>query len=62
MKGAAERAKIRRSEIWTGAMLPNLDKPMSFYEYVHGEKDKRAELIKCLTAWDKIDRALGRGQ
>ena len=31
-----------------------------FQEFVTGEKDKRAELIKCIDAWDKIDRALAR--
>jgi hypothetical protein len=39
-------------------MLPGLKDPPDHYEFVHGEKDKTAEMQKCLAAWDKIDRAL----
>jgi len=42
------------------AMLPHMEKPIPFQEFVKGEKDKRAELLKCLAQWDAVDRALGR--
>lgn len=42
------------------AMLPHMEKPIQFQEFVTGEKDRRAELLKCLSAWDKIDAALAR--
>jgi hypothetical protein len=60
MEGAAMRMANRRSEVWLTAMLPHMEKPPQLYEFVHGEKDKRSERIKCIEAWDKIDRALAR--
>jgi hypothetical protein len=60
MEGAAMRSENRRAEIWMTAMLPHMDKPIQFQEFVTGEKDKRAEILKCISAWDKIDRALAR--
>jgi len=39
-------------------MLPNLKEPIGLYEFVHGEKDRRADIVKFVGAWDKIDRAL----
>ena len=60
MKGAAKRAENRRAEIWMQAYMPNMDKPVDFHEFVFGEKDNRAELLKCLASWDKIDAALAR--
>jgi len=60
MEGAALRSENRRAEIWMTAMLPHMEKPIPFQEFVKGEKDKRAELLKCLAQWDAVDRALGR--
>ena len=60
MQGAELRAKARRAEIWATAMLPYFDEPVSFGEFVDGEKDRRAEFLKCLDAWDRVDRALAR--
>lgn len=60
MQGAAKRAENRRAEIWLSAMLGNVEKPPSFHEFVFGEKDNRAELLKCISQWDAVDRALGR--
>jgi len=41
-------------------MLPHLKRPPDYVEFVTGEKDQRAELLKCIDAWDKVDRALMR--
>ena len=54
------RMQERRAEVWYTAMLPSLEKPPTLAEFVDGKKDKRAELVACLSAWDKIDRALAR--
>lgn len=41
-------------------MLPHLKSPPDYFEFVTGEKDRRGELLKCIDAWDKVDRALMR--
>lgn len=58
MAGAVLRDKHRKAEIWLTAMLPHLDKRPSLDEFVHGQKDRRRDLVACLAAWDKVDRAL----
>lgn len=35
---------------------------MTLDEFVAGGRDKRADLVKCVEAWDKIDRALAAGR
>lgn len=57
MDGAALRSQERRAEIWFTAMLPQLEKPIPFDDFVTGKKDKRAEIAACLAAWDRLDRA-----
>lgn len=59
MQGARDRHKRERFNVWHGAMLPHLKKPMSLQEFMAGEKDMKAEMQKCIAAWEKIDRALG---
>lgn len=58
MEGAIQRIENRRGEVWFAAMLPHLKETPSLHEFMTGAKDKRADLIKCIDAWDKIDRAL----
>lgn len=41
-------------------MLPHLKSIPDYFEFVTGEKDRRGELLKCIDAWDKVDRALMR--
>lgn len=60
MDGAALRMQERRAEVWYGAMLPRLEKPPKLQDFVGGPRDKRAEIVECLNAWDKVDRALAR--
>ena len=60
MDGAALRSQERRAEILFTAMLPQLEKPIPFDDFVTGKKDKRAEIAACLAAWDRLDRALTR--
>jgi len=51
----------RRAEVWYTSMMGRLEKPPTLKEFTGGAKvDKRAEIIECITAWDKIDRALAR--
>jgi len=58
MEGAALRAESRRTEIWFTAMLPQLKDPPSLADFVGGKSGQRAEMVRCINAWDKIDRAL----
>lgn len=46
------------TEIWLTAMLPHLKEPPTLDEFTGGSKDKRAAMVECINAWDKIDRAL----
>jgi len=50
----------RRAEVWYTSMMGRLEKPPTLKEFVGAKVDKRAEIIECITAWDKIDRALAR--
>lgn len=58
MEGSAMRDERKRSEIWSTAMLPYLENPPTYEEFVNGERDKRRMLKECLEAWDKVDVAL----
>jgi hypothetical protein len=40
MEGAVRRARIERSHIWWGAMLPHLETPMSLERFVDPPKTK----------------------
>jgi len=60
LEGAALRSQERRAEVWYTSMLHRLEKPPTLKEFVGGPRDKKAEIVECLTAWDKIDRALAR--
>lgn len=64
MDGAALRIERERELVWWGAMLPHLKKPVSLKDFV-GRREiakSRAERVRDFhAAWDKIDRALGRG-
>ncbi|MFV0409087.1 MAG: hypothetical protein ACK5LJ_05130 [Paracoccus sp. (in: a-proteobacteria)] len=64
MDGAALRIERERELVWWGAMLPHLKKPVSLKDFV-GHRDvakSRSERVRDFhAAWDKVDRALGRG-
>jgi len=62
MEGAVQRRENRMAEVWFTAMLPRFKKPPSLKEFISGGNDRRSDLVQCLSAWDKIDRALSRGR
>jgi len=41
-------------------MMQRLKEPPSLQEFVGGKRDKAAELARCISAWDRVDRALAR--
>ena len=61
MEGAEQRAKVRRSEIWFTAMLPQLKQVPSHQEFVGG-RDPKADKAACIAAWDRLDRVLDHTQ
>ena len=64
MEGAALRMEREREMVWFGAMLPHLKKPVPRDKFV-GKAPlpmSRPERVRAFhAAWDKVDRALGRG-
>lgn len=57
MDGANSRLERERSLVWWAGMLQRAEKYPAFDEFVKNEK-ARPDYAKCVSAWDKIDRAL----
>lgn len=60
MQGAADRMQHERAMIWSGAMLPYLKKTPSFEEFTGYKPDHSEQIKRWVSAWDRIDLALGR--
>lgn len=60
LDAGAKRLAQDREMIWWGAMLPHLQKPVTLEKFIGLPEDNAARARRFHTAWDKIDRALGR--
>jgi len=60
MRGAEKRQENRLTEIWYTAMLPSLKEIPTLQEFTGRKPDKRAELLRWIDAWDRVDRSLMR--
>ncbi|WP_142662783.1 hypothetical protein [Paracoccus laeviglucosivorans] len=60
LDGAADRVRRDRENVWFGAMLPHLEKPIELRAFMGEKPDPRARAKRFHEVWDRIDRALAQ--
>lgn len=58
MDGAKIRMQNKRSLVWWGAMMPTRRYPPKHDEFAGVKAERKSDILACIAAWDRIDRAL----